>query len=108
MLPLLSQLCYNTFINSLIERIDNMRAYERFLRYVTLDTSSSHLTGLHPSTPNQKKLGALLVEEMKALALTDVAMDEASYVYGTIPATIAHPTTIGFVSHLDTSSDVSG
>ncbi len=85
-----------------------MRTYERFLRYIAIDTTSSHQTGLHPSTPSQKILGALLVEEMKTLNLVDVSMDDKSYVYGTIPATIDHPTTIGFIAHLDTSSDVSG
>lgn len=85
-----------------------MKAYERFLKYIAIDTTSNPTSGLHPSSPNQKILATLLVDEMRQLGFIDVTMDAFSYVYGTIPATIPHPTTVGFIAHLDTSCDVSG
>ena len=40
---------------------------ERFLRYVSYETTSDEFTGTTPSTPGQKVLGAALAEEMKAI-----------------------------------------
>jgi len=85
-----------------------LKPYERLLHYVSIDTTSNPTSGDHPSTPNQKLLASQLVIEMRDLGLFDVYMDEASYVYGTIPATCPHAITVGFIAHLDTSCDVSG
>ena len=80
---------------------------ERFLHYVSFDTQSDENSPTCPSTAKQKLLGAAIVEEMKALGITNPFMDEDGYVYGTIPGDPALPT-IGLIAHMDTSPDSSG
>ena len=57
-----------------------MRAYERFMKYITFDTASCDRSETCPSTEKQKVLGAYLAEEMKALGIADARMDEFGYV----------------------------
>lgn len=59
-----------------------MKAYERFLKYVTVWTSSDEDSTTVPTTKRQLDLGNLLVEEMNELGLSDVKIDEYGYVYG--------------------------
>ena len=80
---------------------------ERFLKYVSFDTQSDETSPTCPSTAKQKILGAAIVEEMKAMGITDPFMDEDGYVYGTVPGDPALPT-IGLIAHMDTSPDASG
>lgn len=82
-------------------------ATERFLRYVTFDTQSDEFSETCPSTDKQRVFGAALVEEMKAMGITDAHMDENGYVYGTVPGDPSLPT-IGLIAHMDTSPDASG
>ena len=83
---------------------------DRFLKYVSFDTQSDEMSETFPSTEKQKVLLKYLVEEMKSLGLTEVEMDEHSYAMGTIPATPGYENrpVIGFISHVDTSPDMSG
>ncbi len=83
---------------------------ERFLKYVSYDTQSSEESTTFPSTDKQKILLADLAEEMRALGMTDVAMDRYGYVMGTIPATpgCENAPVVGFIAHVDTSPDMSG
>ena len=86
-----------------------MRAYERFLKYVAIDTNSDENVAGCPSTPNQKVLGQMLAEEMRAMGIRDSRMDEHGYVYGSIPAKgDTKQPAIGFIAHMDTSSSVPG
>ena len=87
-----------------------MSVIDRFLSYVSYDTSSSETSETVPSTPNQKVLGAFLVRELESLGLTDARMDEYGYVYATLPATpdCANLEPLGLIAHMDTSSAVSG
>ncbi len=87
-----------------------MNITERFLKYVSFDTTSDEDSPSCPSTETQLDLGAFLVEEMKEIGLSDVAMDENGYVYGFIPASEGRENdpAIGFVAHMDTSPAVSG
>ena len=80
---------------------------DRFLRYVSYHTTSDENSETCPSTPNQKVLGAALVEEMLAMGIQDAHMDEHGYVYGTVPGDPRLPT-IGLIAHMDTSPDMSG
>ena len=82
-------------------------ATERFLKYITFDTTSDPDSETCPSTAKQKLLGAALVEEMLAMGITDARMDENGYVYGTVPGDPRLPT-IGLIAHMDTSPDASG
>lgn len=84
-----------------------MNVTERFLKYVTFDTTSDENSPTCPSTPNQKLLGAALVEEMQGLGIADAFMDDNGYVYGTVPGDPSLPT-IGLIAHMDTSPDASG
>ncbi len=89
---------------------------ERFLRYVKIDTQSSETSGLSPSTAKQHDLAKLLYDELNELGLKDVFYDkEHCYVYGTIPANNKdiipegkRGVRIGFISHMDTSPEVTG
>ena len=80
---------------------------ERFLKYVSFDTQSDETSPTCPSTDKQKLLGAALVEEMKAMGISDAFMDKDGYIYGTVPGDPALPT-IGLIAHMDTSPDASG
>jgi tripeptide aminopeptidase len=82
---------------------------DRFLNYVKIDTQSDPESTSFPSTEKQKDLAKILVKELQELGLTDAAMDENGYVFATLPGnTDADVPTIGLISHLDTSPDVSG
>ena len=87
-----------------------MSVIDRFLKYVSFDTTSSETSGTVPSTPNQKVLGEFLVKELDALGLVGARIDEYGYVYATLPATpdCAHLEPLGLIAHMDTSSAVSG
>ncbi len=82
---------------------------DRFLRYVQIDTQSDPQSNAFPSTQKQKKLSALLVEELKAMGIKDVELDEYGYVYATIPSNInAKAPTVCLCAHVDTAPDCSG
>ena len=86
-----------------------IKIIERFLSYVQIDTESVEDMECFPSTAKQKKLGELLVSELKALGASDVSMDEYGYVFATIPATTTNNVpTIGFVAHMDTAPALTG
>lgn len=84
-----------------------MKAYERFLKYVTVRTPSDETSTTVPSSACQFDLARLLVDEMKAIGIEDAAVDDQCYVYGHIPATPGYEnrTSIGFIAHMDTVSD---
>ena len=84
-----------------------MNVIDRFLKYVSFDTMSDEFSPTCPSTDKQKVLGAYLVEEMKAMGISDAFMDENGYVYGTVPGDPGLPT-IGLIAHMDTSPACSG
>lgn len=86
-----------------------MDVLNRFLRYVTFDTQSSETTGTTPSTPGQRVFAEALVEELKAIGLEEISLDEKCYLMATLPANTPRDIpTIGFIAHLDTSPDMSG
>ncbi len=83
---------------------------ERFLRYVQVDTQAREGADTYPSTPGQLVLLNALVDELRALGLSDAAIDAHGYVTATIPATTSKTgvPTIGFIAHVDTSPEMSG
>ena len=82
---------------------------DRFISYVTIDTESDPNSKSTPSTKKQLILALQLVEELKAIGLTEVTIDKNGYVMGTLPANVDHEVpTIGFVSHYDTTPDFTG
>ena len=52
----------------------------------------------------------MLADELRALGLTDVIVDEHGYLMATVPSTSPKPLapTIGFIAHVDTSPEMSG
>lgn len=87
-----------------------MELKERFLKYVGFDTQSDPESDTFPSTAKQLTLLNHLVEEMLAIGLSDVEIDEHGYAMGTIPASAGYENkpVIGFISHVDTSPDMPG
>ncbi len=91
----------------------------RFLRYVQIDTQSDPASDSTPSTEKQKDLSRLLVEELRAMGITDAEMDAHGYVYATLPPALAASNgaepvlapdlpVLALVAHVDTSPDASG
>jgi tripeptide aminopeptidase len=84
-------------------------AAEKFLRYATYDTQSDEDSDSYPSTAKQLELLRALRDELEAMGLDDVAMDDNGYVTATLPATVdAEVPTIAFFAHVDTAREVSG
>lgn len=84
-------------------------AKSRFLRYVTYYTTSDDFTGTSPSTERQKDLGNVLMQELEALHLEDIHMDDCGNVLATLPASegVDAPV-IALIAHMDTAPDASG
>lgn len=79
---------------------------DRFLRYVKVDTQSEFGVEKIPSTDKQFILANQIVEELKAIGLSDVEIDDHCYIMATLPAnTDKKIPTVGFVAHIDTSPD---
>ncbi len=86
--------------------MDNL--LERFCRYVKVETTAVEVTDDYPSSPGQLVLGKILVEELKALKLDDVGVDQHGIVMATIPANVSGAPTIAWLAHFDTSPEYSG
>lgn len=87
-----------------------MRAYERLLKYVSVYTTSDPDSATVPSSMRQYDLAHQLVEELKALGLENVHVDENCVVYGWLSATAGceDRPALGFIAHMDTAPDCSG
>ena len=87
-----------------------MRAYERFLRYVPVWTTSDEVSETVPSAARELDLARMLAEEMKELGITDARVDDKGYVYGYIPATPGYEdkASLGLIAHMDTAPDAPG
>lgn len=82
---------------------------ERLVRYAKMDTQSDFTSESTPSTPGQWDLLHELEKEMTSIGLTEVEMDEAGYLFGTLPAnTDKEIPVIGFLAHVDTATDFTG
>jgi tripeptide aminopeptidase len=87
----------------------NFTVTDRFIRYAKIDTQSDPNSETCPSTEKQKNLSKVLVEELKAMGITDAELDQHGYVYATIPSnTDKKVPVLCFCSHVDTSPDCSG
>lgn len=82
---------------------------KHFLKYISFDTQSKDEVEAVPSTEKQRLLAQELAAELRAMKAEEVMVDEHSYVYATIPATVEKPLPVlGFISHMDTSPAYSG
>lgn len=81
---------------------------ERFFRYIKIDTMSDENSETFPSTKKQYDLLNLLNKELKEFGLKS-EIDEHGYVMATLPSNVDKKVpVIGFISHVDTSPDMSG
>lgn len=87
-----------------------MKAKERFLKYVTFDTTSNSNADTVPTTSSQNVLAQYLAQELKDLGLSEVRTNDKAFVYGSIPASKGKENlpALGFIAHIDTSEDASG
>jgi len=81
----------------------------RFLKYISIDTKSDDASTTFPSVEKETAFAKFLVEELKAIGLQEVEMDEFSYVTATLPSNIDKEVpVIGFIAHMDTAPDMCG
>lgn len=86
--------------------INRTRLLERFLRYVKIGTAADPDSDAYPSSENQRQLGKLLCEELRAISLADAHQDENALVWATVPATDGgNSPAVALVAHLDTSPE---
>lgn len=86
-----------------------MNIVERFIKYAKIDTQSDESSNETPSTKKQFDLARVVEQEMKDMGLEDISLDDKCYLMATLPSNIDKEVpTIGFVSHFDTSPDMSG
>lgn len=82
---------------------------DRFLKYVSFETTSNEESGVTPSTPGQMVLAKYLKDELEGMGLQEVFLDDNGYLYATLPAnTDKQVPTVGFIAHMDTAPDMSG
>ena len=87
-----------------------MRAFERFVEYAKVHTTSSETSGKHPSFDGEFALARILAVELEKIGMKDARTDEHAYVYAMLPATAGceGAPAMGFIAHMDTSPDASG
>lgn len=91
--------------------IRNKNLMDRFLTYVQIDTQSDEDAKEQPTTAKQRNLAELLVKELEELGAQTDYDKEHCYVYASISSQgsdFAAMPPLGFISHLDTSPEVSG
>jgi len=85
------------------------KIYNRFVRYVAVDTTSDPESKSVPSTPSQISFAHTLAAEMQTVGFQDVEVDEYGFVTGLLPAnTDKKAPVIGLFAHMDTVSDYNG
>ena len=84
------------------------RLLERFLKYVRIDTTAREGESTYPSSPGQLELGRLLVEELRALGLSDARQSDKGIVTTTVPSNVGRAPVIAFNAHVDTSPETTG
>lgn len=87
-----------------------MTIVDRFIKYARIDTQSDENNTQTPSTQKQFNLAKEVEKEALEMGLVDVSLDNNCYLMATLPAntTKKNVPVIGFISHFDTSPDMSG
>lgn len=82
------------------------RLLARFLRYAAVTTQSDARAETVPSTEGQWTLAHMLMEDIAALGVQDISIDEHAVVVGRLPARLpaghAPVPVVGWVAHMDT------
>ncbi|MBT9185392.1 peptidase T [Pectobacterium punjabense] len=74
----------------------------RFYRYLAVTSQSDASSTTLPSTPEQHEMARLLADELRALGLQDVVIDEHATVTAVKPGNYPSAPRIGFITHIDT------
>ena len=87
-----------------------MDVINRFLKYVSFETTSNENSTTVPSSKIQLVLADFLVKELKGIGIENAHVDQNGYVYAKLNASegCENCDTIGLIAHMDTSPDVSG
>ena len=87
-----------------------MTIVDRFIKYARIDTQSDENNTQTPSTQKQFNLAKEVEKEAIEMGLSDVSLDNNCYLMATLPANTPKQNVpvIGFISHFDTSPDMSG
>jgi len=89
--------------------INRERLLERFLKYVSVDTTAREGAETYPSSPGQLVLGRMLRDELLALGLTDAVQTEHGIVLATLPSNSDKPVrVVALNAHVDTSPETTG
>ena len=81
----------------------------RFSKYISYATTSDENSTSYPSTQALLDFADVMVEELKAIGMTEVAKDQYGYVSALLPANDGTTgPVIGFIAHLDTAPDMPG
>lgn len=78
---------------------------DRFCRYVKVESTAVEDAKTYPSSPGQLDMGRMLADELKAIKLENVSMDEHGIVMATIPGNVPGAPTTAWCSHVDTSPE---
>ena len=82
---------------------------DRFCRYVQIETTSDeNVKDRCPTTDGQLTLINLIAKELKGLGIKDVSVDDNGYLRAFISGNVPRKKVFGFISHADTSPEVSG
>jgi tripeptide aminopeptidase len=86
--------------------IDKTIVLNRFIKYIEIDSQSDPESNTTPSTAKQWDMANLLKSELEEIGMSEVSIDQNSYVMATLPSNIDQDVPcIGFVSHFDTTPD---
>ena len=83
---------------------------ERFLKYVSVYTTSDEKSGTTPSAERELDLAHMLTADLMDIGVTDVILSKDGYVYGHVPASegMEGHRSMALISHMDTAPDYSG
>lgn len=88
--------------------MNNQDLLKRFIQYVEIDTQSNPDSTSIPSSEKQKDLANLLESELNELGL-EIFKDDHGYLVAKLKSNLDYEVdAIGFLAHLDTSSEYSG
>ena len=79
-----------------------------FIKYVKIDTMSSEENNQTPSTHKQFDLAKILVQDLKALNVKNVKINDNCFVTAELESNCNSNLHIGFIAHLDTIPGFSG
>lgn len=86
-----------------------MTLLDRFLKYISIYTTSDEASDTCPSAARELDLANILLNELEEMGISDTCMEDG-YVYAHIPASpdFDDRKSVAFISHMDTAPDFNG